>query len=88
MQNILAGHTNSYHTYNLDQSLEGIAKAGFNYVELSAVKGWTEHVPLDATDEQLAELQAKLDGLGLKPASLSGHSDLTTAEGVVVGKQA
>ena len=35
MQNILAGHTNSYHTYTLDQALEGISKAGFKYVELS-----------------------------------------------------
>lgn len=88
MQNILAGHTNSYHTYNLDEALNGIAKAGFKYVELSAVKGWTEHVPLDASDAQIAEIKARLARLGLTPSSLSGHSDLTTAEGVVVGKQA
>jgi sugar phosphate isomerase/epimerase len=50
MNNILAGHTNSYHTYGLDEALEGIAQAGFKYVELSAVRGWTEHVPLEATD--------------------------------------
>lgn len=85
---ILAGHTNSYHTYGLDEALAGIAAAGFKYVELSAVEGWTEHVPLDASDEQIAEIQGKLDGLGLKAVSLSGHSDLTTARGVEVGKQA
>ncbi len=88
MNNILAGHTNSYHTYSLDEALAGIAQAGFKYVELSAVGGWTEHVPLDATDAQLAEIQAKMEKLGLKASVLSGHSDLTTAEGVVVGKQA
>jgi L-ribulose-5-phosphate 3-epimerase len=88
MSKILAGHTNSYHTYGLDEALEGIAKAGFKYVELSAVGGWTEHVPLEATDDQIAEIQAKMDRLGLKASCLSGHSDLTTAEGVVGGKKA
>lgn len=88
MNNILAGHTNSYHTYGLDEALEGIAKAGFKYVELSAVRGWTEHVPLEASDTQLAEIQAKLHRLGLKASSLSGHSDLTTADGVALGKKA
>ncbi|MEA3335098.1 MAG: sugar phosphate isomerase/epimerase family protein [Chloroflexota bacterium] len=88
MQNILAGHTNSYHTYGLDEALQGIAAAGFEYVELSAVDGYTEHVPIDATDEQIAEIKGKLDQLGLKVSALSGHSDLTTAEGVVVGKKA
>ena len=47
MQNPLAGHTNSYHTYSEDEALAGIAAAGYRYVELSAVPGWTEHVDLD-----------------------------------------
>jgi L-ribulose-5-phosphate 3-epimerase len=88
MNNILAGHSNSYHTYGLDAALEGIAKAGYRYVELSAVRGWTEHVPLEAADKDIREIRAKLAHWGLKPASLSGHSDLTTASGLVDGKKA
>ena len=88
MQNILAGHTNSYHTYSLDEALEGIAKAGFKYVELSAVRGWTEHVPLEATAADIAEIKAKLAHWGLTASALSGHSDLTTAAGLVDGKKA
>ena len=42
----------------------------------------------EATDAQITELKAKLDGLGLQASALSGHSDLTTAEGVVDGKKA
>ncbi|MER3487774.1 MAG: hypothetical protein C4307_03090, partial [Chloroflexota bacterium] len=75
MDNLLAGHTNTYHTYGLEEALAGIAEAGFRYVELSAVPGWTEHVDLDADP---AELRRKLDHYGLAPASLSAHSDLTT----------
>jgi sugar phosphate isomerase/epimerase len=88
VNNLLAGNTNSYHTYGLDEALEGIAQAGFKYVELSAVRGWTEHVPLEATDAQIAEIKAKLDRLGLGASALSGHTDLTTAEGVAGGKMA
>jgi len=88
MQNILAGHTNSYHTYTLDEALEGIATAGFKYVELSAVRGWTEHVPLEATSGEIAEVKARLAHWGLTASALSGHSDLTTAAGLVDGKKA
>ncbi len=88
MNNILAGHANSYHTYSLDETLAGIAQAGFSYVELSAVRNWTEHVPLEATDAQIEEIKAKMARLGLKASCLSGHSDLTTAEGVADGKKA
>lgn len=88
MSLMIAGHTNSYHTHTLDEALAGIAAAGFKYVELSAVEGWTEHVPLDASDGEIADLKAKLARLGLTPLSLSGHSDLTTAHGLEVGRKA
>jgi len=84
MQNPLAGHTNSYHTYGFDEALRGIAAAGFKHVELSAVPGWTEHVNLDGTEE----VRQKLDEHGLTPVSLSGHSDLTTRDGLEHGLRA
>lgn len=84
MQNPLAGHTNSYHTYGFDEALRGIAAAGFKHVELSAVPGWTEHVNLDSTEE----VRQKLDEHGLTPVSLSGHSDLTTRDGLEHGLRA
>lgn len=81
----LAGHTNSYHTYSLDEALQGIAEAGYKAVELSAVPGWTEHVDLDADQSQL---RSKLAGYGLEPVSLSAHSDLTTPDGLAHGVKA
>ena len=85
MQNPLAGHTNSYHTYGEDEALAGIAAAGYHFVELSAVPGWTEHVDLDTPP---AETRRKLEGYGLEAVSLSGHSDLTTADGLAHGIKA
>jgi L-ribulose-5-phosphate 3-epimerase len=85
MQNPLAGHTNSYHTYGHDEALRGIAEAGYRYVELSAVPGWTEHVDLEKPP---GEVRRKLEGYGLEAVSLSGHSDLTTREGLDHGIKA
>jgi sugar phosphate isomerase/epimerase len=84
MQNPLAGHTNTYHTYGLEEALEGIAGAGYRHVELSAVPGWTEHVRLNGSDE----LRRQLDAHGLTPVSISAHSDLTTREGLEHGVKA
>ncbi len=81
----LAGHTNSYHTYSFDEALAGIAGAGYKGVELSAVPGWTEHVDLDGDP---ASVREKLDGYGLEAVSLSGHSDLTTRDGLEHGIKA
>ena len=81
----LAGHTNSYHTYGFDDALAGIAEAGYGGVELSAVPGWTEHLSLD---EDPAAVRRKLEGYGLEAVSLSGHSDLTTRDGLDHGIKA
>ncbi len=81
----LAGHTNSYHSYSFEESLAGIAEAGYKGVELSAVPGWTDHVDLDAPPD---DVRARLEDYGLTPVSLSGHSDLTTKEGLAHGVKA
>jgi len=79
MRNRLAGHSNSYHTYDFDQAMAGIVEAGYDAVELSAVLGWTEHVDLDAPQSVVRQ---RLADYGLDLTVLSAHSDLTTPEGV------
>jgi sugar phosphate isomerase/epimerase len=85
MRNALAGHTNSFHTYSREEALAGIAEAGYRSVELTAVEGWTEHVDLDA---DTGELRSRLAHYGLEAVVLSGHSDLTTADGLAYGIKA
>lgn len=87
-KNRLGGHTNSYHPYSLEEALEGIAAAGFHFVELTAVRGWAEHVPLEADGKTLSNIQRMLNKLGLVSLSLSGHSDLTTKDGLADGLKA
>jgi L-ribulose-5-phosphate 3-epimerase len=77
--NKLAGHANSFHSYSAQEALAGIAEAGYRYVELSAVPGWTEHVDVHADP---ADTRAQLEHYGLQAVSISGHSDLTTRAGL------
>src|ERR1044071_1795215 len=80
--NPLAGHTGSYYSYSTDEALAGIAAAGFRHVELSAVPGNTDHV--DGGSDP-ADIRAKLEYHGLQVLSVSGHSNLTTPEGLEYG---
>lgn len=80
MKNIIGVNTNSYHGFSLDEALEGIAAAGFKYVELTAVRGWTEHVLSDMSDEQLDAVKEKCKKLDLTPFALSGHCNLMSEE--------
>jgi sugar phosphate isomerase/epimerase len=84
----LAVSTNSFHGWPLEEALAGIAAAGFASVELSSVPGWTEHVPRDAPNDEIARIKELLAHYGLTATALSGHSDLTTDEGMEEFRQA
>ncbi|MFB6214407.1 MAG: sugar phosphate isomerase/epimerase family protein, partial [Candidatus Bipolaricaulia bacterium] len=74
--------TNTYHQFELDEALKGISRAGFNYVELTSVMGYTEHVvPENMKERDIAKLRDRLDEYGLSVLAISGHSDLTTKDG-------
>ncbi len=88
MADRLAASTNTYHSYSLEQALDGIARAGFRSVELSSVPGWTEHVRRDADDGEIQRVKDLLAQFGLSAVSFSGHSDLVSDEGVAEFRKA
>ncbi len=80
--------TNCYHGFDLETALRGIADAGFQYVELTSVTDYTEHVmPERMTGKERESLAAKLKDYGLVPMSISGHSDLASKKGVEIFKR-
>lgn len=82
MENLLLGSTIVFAPYTLDQALEGLAEAGYVNCEIGAVKGWFEHIDPDtATDKEIHHAEAKLKAVGLRPVSLSGHTQLQTEAG-------
>lgn len=82
MNNQILGSTIVFAPYSIDQALEGLAEAGYTACEIGAVKGWFEHIDPDTvSDAEINRIQTKLNDLGLKPVSLSGHAQLQTVEG-------
>lgn len=78
----LIGSTIVFAPHPIDAALEGLAAAGYTGCEIGAVKGWFEHIDPDTvTDKEIGAIDAKLKQVGLKPVSLSGHTQLQTAEG-------
>lgn len=82
MNNKILGSTIVFAPFKLDQALEGLAAAGYRYCEVGAVKGWFEHIDPDtASDKDIQLAGTKLKDLGLELVSMSGHTQLQTAEG-------
>ncbi len=82
MKNKFSVSTNTYHGFSLDDALEGIAQAGFKYVELTGVAGWTEHVNWQMNDEDFKSLKDKLSQKGLTAIALSGHCNIIAEDGM------
>ncbi len=76
MARIIAANSNSYHGYSIWQAIDGIRRAGYRYIELTATKGWTEHVFPDMPFETLLQIKDALADAGLTPVSMSGHCNL------------
>lgn len=76
MNRIIGVNSNCYHGYPLEDALNGIKKAGFKYVELTATKGWTEHVFPDQSFERLVKVKELMKEMGLAPFAMSGHTNL------------
>ncbi len=73
---IIAVNSNCYHGYSIEDAIAGIQAAGFRYIELTATKGWTEHVFPDQSFESLLKVKDLLDEAGLIPFAMSGHTNL------------
>ncbi|MDD3334184.1 MAG: sugar phosphate isomerase/epimerase [Eubacteriales bacterium] len=80
MKRIIGVNSNCYHGFSIEEAIDGIRAAGFHYIELTATKGWTEHVFPNLSFERLLTIQDELNAAGLKPFSMSGHCNLMDQE--------
>ncbi|HOK62307.1 MAG TPA: sugar phosphate isomerase/epimerase family protein [Soehngenia sp.] len=76
MNRIIGVNSNSYHGFSIDKAIDGIKNAGFKYIELTATKGWTEHVFSDMSFKELVSIKEELKKADLNPFALSGHCNL------------
>ncbi|MBP3655266.1 MAG: sugar phosphate isomerase/epimerase [Clostridia bacterium] len=80
MDRIIAVNSNCYHGFSIEDAIAGISAAGFRYIELTATKGWTEHVFPDQSFERLLQVKDLLHEAELIPFSMSGHCNLMDTE--------
>ena len=76
MKSIVAVNSNSYHGFSLKEAIQGISEAGFHYIELTATKGWTEHVFPTMSFSELLDVKESLQKANLIPIAMSGHTNL------------
>jgi sugar phosphate isomerase/epimerase len=86
LTNDLAANLTSYYAFDLAPALAGVEAAGYRYVELTAIRGVVEHVPLEADAAAIDRTSRLLAKHGLRAIALAGHSDLTTEEGLRDGR--
>ncbi len=83
MENPVIATTDSYKHVPLERALQGLSGIGFGQIELLAASEWKPHFdPSTATAADRTRLERLLDRYRLRIASLSGHSNLATGEGV------
>jgi hypothetical protein len=76
MNRIIAVNSNTYHGYSIEDAIKGITEVGFKYIELTATKGWTEHVFPTMSFQELCKIKDELKSAGLVPFAMSGHCNL------------
>ncbi len=76
MDRIIAVNSNCYHGFSIDEAIDGIAAAGFRYIELTATKGWTEHVFPTHQFSELIRIKNRLIEENITPIAMSGHTNL------------
>ena len=74
---IQTGSTICFKPYSLDEALTGLAAAGFENVEIGAVKDFLEHLdPDELGPATIAATRELLETHGLRVVSMSGHAPL------------
>jgi sugar phosphate isomerase/epimerase len=66
----LGCNTILFASVDLETALEHVAAAGYEYVELAAVKGMCEHVSPDDNRQRRAEVRERITGLGLASTAI------------------
>ncbi|MBU0608517.1 MAG: sugar phosphate isomerase/epimerase [Armatimonadetes bacterium] len=66
-----------YGGYSLDEALDGIARAGYRYIELCARPGMAEHLKIGEPAAYYAEVRDQIESRGLKVESIGGTGGIS-----------
>ena len=69
-------NSNCHHGFSIEEAVRGAVNAGFRNIELTATKGWTEHVFPTMSFSRLCDVRDMVRMNGLTIAAMSGHTNL------------
>lgn len=81
MKNAVCLNSNTYHGFTVEEAVAGARAAGIGYIELAAVRGWTEHARHEMTDEEVTALKSLLAENQIEAIGMCGHTNILTQEG-------
>lgn len=73
-------NSNTFHGFSIYDAIKTMKRNGFNSIELTATKGWTEHVFPTMSFDELCKIKNVLNDNDIDVISMSGHTNLMDKE--------
>lgn len=83
LKNPICLNSNTYHGYSLEDAVRGARDAGIRFIEIAAVRGYTEHARSEMSDDEVTAVLALLAENEIVPLGMCGHTNIMTDEGRV-----
>ncbi len=81
MDNVISLNSNTYHGFSLEEAAQGAHAAGVRFMEIAAVRGYTEHARADMSPAEIDAVLALLAENDITLLGMCGHSNIVTPEG-------
>jgi len=81
MENKICLNSNTYHGFEFADAVKGARAAGIHFIEIAAVRGYTEHARWEMTDGEVESMLTTLRDNDIAVLGMCGHTNIMTEEG-------
>lgn len=81
LKNPICLNSNTYHGYLLEDAVRGARDAGIRFMEIAAVRGYTEHARSEMSDAEVAAVLVLLAENEIALLGMCGHTNIMTEQG-------
>ncbi|MGV8897240.1 MAG: sugar phosphate isomerase/epimerase family protein [Rhodoglobus sp.] len=81
MENKICLNSNTYHGFDFTDAVRGARDAGIHFIEIAAVRGYTEHARWEMTDDEVEAMLATLRENDITILGMCGHTNIMTEDG-------
>jgi|688.fasta_scaffold32176_6 L-ribulose-5-phosphate 3-epimerase len=81
MDNKICLNSNTYHGFDFTDAVKGAKDAGIHYIEIAAVRGYTDHARWEMTDAEVESMLGLLRENDIAVLGMCGHTNIMTEDG-------